>query len=100
MNRWLRQSNAQIKSQETSRCFARIERALSDGRIFPRSMAEMYEIENSGGASCACVRPSLVRTSRIFVPTLAATALPTFAVSVEAIQKFPFYEIGYGGRLP
>ena len=38
-------------------------------------------MENSGAANCAWVIPSLVRTSLIFVPTLAATALPTFAVS-------------------
>src|SRR5438067_128384 len=44
-------------------------------------------MENSGAANCACVMPSLVRTSRMFVPTRAATALPTFAVSRDGIER-------------
>ena len=48
-------------------------------------------MENSGAASWAWVMPSLVRTSRMFVPTLAATALPTFAASRDdGIVILPF----------
>ncbi len=40
-------------------------------------------MQNSGAASCACVNPNLVPTSRTLVPTPAATALPTLVVSGE-----------------
>src|ERR1700730_9880663 len=72
----------------TSRRLARMDRALSDGRILPRSIAEIYEIENSGEASCDWVNDSLGRTSRMFLPTRAATARPTLAASSEAMKKY------------